>query len=323
MTLHSYPLNKPITLPKRGSWPQAVHVFDDPSANALMAAEAAERPLLIRGEPGMGKSQLARAAAEATQRLFLSVVVNARTECQDLQWQFDAVARLGEAQALAHFHADEIAGRLHPRRFLTPGPLWWVFDWASAQAQYDQCPHPLEAPPIRLDGWEPSKGSVLLIDEIDKADTDLPNGLLETLGNGDFAVPFLGQSVRQSQDCPHPLVIITTNEERELPAAFLRRCLVLPLSLPEADGELLDFLCQRGEVHFGARCTDAVRRKAGELLLEDRKAANAQGLPPPGQAEFLDLLRAVCNMAENEKGQLDWLAKISGFVLKKASSLLR
>ena len=147
MTLHSYPVDKPIPLPKRGSWPAAVHVFDEASVHALMAAEAAERPLLIRGEPGTGKSQLARAAAEATQRLFLSAVVNARTECQDLQWQFDAVARLGEAQALAHFHADEITGRLLPRRFLTPGPLWWVFDWASAQAQYEQCPHPLEAPP--------------------------------------------------------------------------------------------------------------------------------------------------------------------------------
>ena len=323
MTLHHYPTNKPIFLPKRGSWPEAVHVFDEASVHALMAAEAAERPLLVRGEPGTGKSQLARAAAEATQRLFLSAVVNARTECQDLQWQFDAVARLGEAQALAHCSADEIPRRINPLRFLSPGPLWWVFDWASAQDQYTLCDHRLELAPTCPDGWEPGRGSVLLIDEIDKADTDLPNGLLETLGNGDFAVPYLGASVRQSQDCPPPLVIITTNEERELPAAFLRRCLVLPLSLPEADDALLDFLCQRGEVHFGTGCTEAVRRKAGELLLKDRKDANAQGLPSPGQAEYLDLLRAVCKLASDERGQIDLLDKINQFVLKKAPALPR
>ncbi len=274
--------------------------------------------MLIRGEPGAGKSQLARAAAEASrpQRLFLAVVVNARTESQDLQWQFDAVARLGEAQALAHCPVDEIPSRLQPRRFLTPGRLWWAFDWPSALAQYGRCDHPLESMPAKPEGWEPKHGSVLLIDEIDKADTDLPNGLLETLGNGDFAVPYLGESVRQSQDNPPPLVIITTNEERELPAAFLRRCLVLPLPLPEGDA-LLDFLCARGKVHFPASA-EAVRRQAGELLLKDRKDASAQGLPAPGQAEYLDLLRAVCKLSPDEKKQLVLLEKISRFVLQKA-----
>lgn len=322
MKPHSYPIGEPIMLPKRGSWPETKHVFDEASAHALRAAEAAGRPLLIRGEPGAGKSQLARAAAEASQpnqpkRLFLAVVVNARTESQDLQWQFDAVARLGEAQALAHCPADEIPGRLQPRRFLTPGPLWWAFDWPSALARYENCDHPLERMPEAPAGWEPRHGSVFLIDEIDKADTDLPNGLLETLGNGDFAVPYLGQSVRQSPNNPPPLVIITTNEERELPAAFLRRCLVLPLTLPQDDATLLDFLCERGQVHFPAS-TEAVRRKAGELLLEDRKAASAQGLPAPGQAEYLDLLRAVCRLSQDEQEQLNLLEKISGFVLRKA-----
>lgn len=85
MTLHHYPIDEPIPLPKRGSWPEAVHVFENKDVDALLAAEAAGRPLLIRGEPGTGKSQLARAAAEASRRLFVSVVVNARTECQDLQ----------------------------------------------------------------------------------------------------------------------------------------------------------------------------------------------------------------------------------------------
>ena len=69
--------------------------------------------------------------------------------------------------------------------------------------------------PPHPEGWQPSDGSVLLLDEIDKADTDLANGLLETLGNNDFPVPYAQTSVRQAADSPAPLVIITTNEERE------------------------------------------------------------------------------------------------------------
>ena len=322
MTFDHYPVGKPIDLPKLGSWPESVHVFDEPSVYALAAAEAAERPLLIRGEPGTGKSQLARAAAVARKRLFLSVVVNARTESQDLQWQFDAVARLGEAQTLAHCRPEEIAERMEPRRFISPGPLWWAFDWNSAQSQWDQCANPMTEPPQRPDDWQPKHGSVLLIDEIDKADTDLPNGLLETLGNGDFSVPYLKESVRQAQSSL-PLVIITTNEERELPAAFLRRCLVLQLSLPEADGELIEFLCERGRVHFGTKCTKAVRRRSAELLLGDRQAAIAQGLPPPGQAEYLDLLRAACNMEKGDKEQLALLDKVGRYVFKKSPPMLR
>jgi hypothetical protein len=256
-----------------------------------------------------------------TNRLFLSVVVNAQTTCQDLQWQFDAVARLGEAQLLAH--ADDAANRdrLEPKNFLSPGPLWWAFDWASALKQWQDCAHPPEPVPICPEGWVPQHGSVLLIDEIDKADTDLPNGLLETLGNGDFPVPYANASARQSkeEDCPPPLVVITTNEERELPDAFLRRCMVLSLRLPESDAALIDFLCARGLSHFSQTSHPAVRLQAAELLLKDRKAALNQGLPAPGQAEYLDLLRALANLATDEPGQLELLKEISPFTLQKST----
>src|SRR5262245_12493546 len=321
MTPLPYPIDTPLALPKLGSWPSTVHVFDRDSAYALAAAEAANRPLLVRGEPGTGKSQLARAAAVARGRLFLSVVVHARTESQDLQWHFDAVGRLGEAQTLGHMSGEvqESLRRLDPQRFLSPGPLWWAFDWQAAQAQWQACAAPPEPIPARLKGWQPAQGCVLLIDEIDKADTDLPNGLLETLGNGDFAVPYLGTSVRQSAVSPPPLVLITTNEERELPAAFVRRCLVLPLGLPEDDNALLDWLCRRGHYHF-PRCAATVRRQAATLLLEDRKAAPPGG-PRPGQAEYLDLLRAVTTLARTAKEQLTWLDKLRQFVLHKAPPL--
>ena len=317
MTPNPYPLDKPLPLPKQGSWPETVHVFDRDSANALLAAEAAGRPLLVRGEPGTGKSQLARAAAVVQKRLFLSVVVNAATECQDLQWHYDAVGRLAEAQNLSHRNPEDISHLMNPRRFLTPGPLWWAFDCYSAARQQKFCAVPLAQPPnIPFKGWTPDYGSVLLIDEIDKADTDLPNGLLETLGNGDFPVPYLGGSVRQ-QGGKAPLVIITTNEDRELPPAFLRRCLVLQLQLPQDDGELLELLAERGEFHFPGRCSVEVRRQAAEMLLDDRKAARREGLPAPGQAEYLDLLRALSGMADTEEAQLQLLDEIGQFVLRK------
>ncbi|MFN7952185.1 MAG: AAA family ATPase [bacterium] len=87
-----------IDLPAHGALPAAVHVFDAESVHAINAALAAERPLLVRGEPGTGKSQLARAAAVALKGGYRSKVIDARTEVQDLFFTFDAVARLAEAQ---------------------------------------------------------------------------------------------------------------------------------------------------------------------------------------------------------------------------------
>lgn len=318
MTVFSYSTDEPIHLPKQGSWPESFHIFDEDSVHALTAAEAAGRPLLVRGEPGTGKSQLARAAAVASGRLFLSAVVNARTECQDLQWRFDAVARLGEAQVMASVPDAERLSRLHPARFLSPGPLWWAIDWDSAMRQWETCAHQPERAPEAPAGWTPTRGAVLLIDEIDKAEADLPNSLLETLGNGDFDAPYLGGSVRRSEGIPAPLIVVTTNEERELPAAFLRRCLVLPLSLPEEESALIEFLCARAKVHEDAPKSAEILRKAARLLAQDRRAALEQGWPAPGQAEYLDLLRAVRKMAADEDERSRLLDILARFVLKKS-----
>jgi hypothetical protein len=152
-----------ITLPQRGSWPATVHRFDETSAWAVRAALAAQRPLLVRGEPGSGKSQLARAAAEVLGRLFVAEVVHARSESQDLQWRFDALGRLGDAQAMGagHRSPEEVRRRLDQRNYLSPGALWWVFNWQSAVAQYERAGG-RTAPPQPPAGWAPDKGCVLL-----------------------------------------------------------------------------------------------------------------------------------------------------------------
>lgn len=318
--MHEYYIGQKRELPAVGTWPKTFHVFDEQSAYAVEAALAAGRPLLVRGEPGMGKSQLARAAAHYLGRLFISEVVHVRSEAQDLQWQFDAVKRLGEAQAQAVTRDPAaVSAALDPLKYLTPGPLWWVFHWKSALEQLQRC-YPGQAPealaPPRPEGWEPSKGAVLLVDEIDKAEADLPNGLLEALGNGGFSVPWRAP-VRIPQGIPQPLVVITTNEERELPGAFLRRCMVLHLEAEKDEAKYKRWLVERGGHHFGEQCSLAVRRKAADLLWADRREAKRRGYTPPGQAEYLDVLRALSAIAEGAKAQITWLQKIARYAFTK------
>jgi len=334
-----FPTEIPISLEPQGSWPKSVHRFDTRSSNALNAALAAQRPLLVRGNPGTGKSQLARAAAQYLNRLFVTEVVHARAESQDLQYHFDAVGRLGEAQALGaacrtgEERGEEIRECLEPKRFLAPGALWWVFNWETAwkQSAFTRFKHRRPEKPA---GWEPAKGSVLLIDEIDKADADLPNGLLETLGNGGFTVPYIDNPVcMQQKVIPPPLVVITTNEERELPDAFLRRCLVLHLYLPDEDPAyrekpeevkqeaLAEYVQKRGRDHF-PNLEKEVLAEAASQLWQDRNAARRQGITPPGMAEYIDLLRAVQELGSNLDERLKLLGEIKEFILKKHLDLL-
>ncbi|MCP4654865.1 MAG: AAA domain-containing protein, partial [bacterium] len=205
-----------IELPPLGNLPGHRHVFDARSTWAMRGALGARRALLVRGEPGTGKSELARAAAAHLKRPLISVVVTSGLESQDLLWRFDAVARLALAQVLRVVDDRAPLAQLDEVNFLQPGPLWWVLDWPGAEAQWQRCK--LKPPrPETCPGWTPKDGCVLLIDEIDKAEPDLPNGLLESLGNGRFQVPYLGDPVSADLDAAPPLVIITTNEERELP----------------------------------------------------------------------------------------------------------
>lgn len=320
MNTAPFTIGERLKLPATGSWPESHHLFDEDGVHAIRTAIAAERPLLIRGEPGTGKSQLARAAAVKLGRAFITTVVHGRSEPQDLQWRFDAVARLGEAQALAAagvIKPGDVATALDPQQFLSPGPLWWAFNWEGARQQHAHCQH-ADTAPESPNGWQPQQGTVLLIDEIDKAEADLPNGLLETLGNGGFSVPYCGQTVRQSADAKPPLVVITTNEERELPAAFLRRCLVLHLAVPEQAAEFSDWLLQRARAHGELDYFEPVWSAAASQLWRDREAAGQQGVSPPGLAEYIDLLRALTRLApRDEAEQLRLLDKIARFAFAK------
>jgi MoxR-like ATPase len=305
--------DEPVRLVSEPGIPEQVHVFDDPrdrSRLAVKSALAAGRPLLVRGEPGVGKTQLAAATAKALGRPLVSCVVNARTESTDLLWHFDSVRRLAEAQVcgVLGLTAEQLDQKLHVTRFVEPGPLWWGFDWNGAKMHAEA--HGFDVPPVG-DDVDPDKGRVVLIDEIDKADSDLPNGLLEALGSGRFT-PQGCPTVAMSD--PAPLVIVTTNEERVLPDAFIRRCLVLHLSLPDNVDELITLLEKRGREHF-PKITDDLLTKAAKLLVEDRRGAP---IPKPGQAEFLDLLRAVQKLADQKVDTAEnLLGRVAEYTLKK------
>jgi MoxR-like ATPase len=310
-----------LVLPTAGGALEQVHVFSGNEIVAINTALAARRALLIRGEPGTGKTQLALAAAMALKRGFVSRVVDSRTESRDLLWHFDAVARLADAQVQGALHADAAADKgasnlvrkkLAIENFIHPRPLWWAFDWQGAKAQAKRAG---SAPPSQFDGCDPKNGVVVLIDEIDKAEPDVPNGLLEALGAGEFTPQ--GMAAVTAKGVP-PLVMVTTNEERTLPDAFVRRCLVLHLRLPEGRDDLISFLVARGTAHFPDVGPEILNYTAN-LLWEDRDKAKREQWPPyPGQAEFIDLLRAVHGLAPgNVKSQKVELDRIKQFALRK------
>jgi len=294
---------------------KAVHIFDEPSIHAVNAALASGRPLLVRGEPGVGKSQLARAVAKKLKRAFLSCAVDIQTEAKDLLWHFDAIERLAKAQmagALGHKADDTLRTELAVAKFLHPRELWWAFNWDSALRQAGIAGSRI---PSHEKG-EPENGCVILIDEIDKAETDVPNGLLEALGAGQFAP--MGHPTPVCAKPPFPLVIITTNEERALPDAFLRRCMVLNLELPRRREALLDLLVKRGGKHF-PEIEPGILKQAASLLIDDREAAQRKALRPlPGQAEYLDILRALYRLSPGKpEQQADLLGVIARFALRK------
>ncbi len=295
--------------------PTIRHLFEPRELDAVNAALAAGRPLLVRGEPGSGKSQLARAAAHGLGRAFVAKVIDARTEARDLLWTFDAVRRLADAQVLAArglLPGETVEEQLAELRYVAPGPLWWAFDWPGAAAPAEGIV--VEPPPVAVD-CSAEDGVVVLLDELDKADSSVPNGLLDALGQGGFEGP---AGLRVECGAMPPLVVVTTNEERSLPDAFLRRCLVLQLRLPRDRSTLVEWLKRRGRAHFSAgELADSVLAKAAEMLAEDRERLLRQGLTPPGAAEYLDLLRAVARSRRPAEEQLELLGRVAEFALRK------
>ena len=249
---------------------QSVYIYTDEIILAVNVALATGRPLLVRGPSGSGKSTLARNVAQSLNRRYYEHVVSSRTEARDLLWQVDLLRRLQDAQAKT-LAADF-------SRYVQPKVLWWAFDRASALQQLALAGQPTSAEPGENTS---SEQSVMLLDEIDKADPDVPNNLLVPLGSLTFDVSETGQKVAAAQA---PLVFLTTNDERDLPPAFVRRCVELKISNPSQTQ-----LIQIGQAHFPAAAATLLQKVAALF-------APTSGEPiagsPPSTAEYLDTIRA-------------------------------
>jgi MoxR-like ATPase len=270
------------------------YVFNDRIVLAVNTAMATGRPLLVRGDSGVGKSSLAAAiAAQLDSPLVhwrkLDRVISSRTEARDLLWEVDHLRRLQDAHDI-----EKTLGE--PGDYVQPGILWWAFDAESAEKQYARAGGKGPRFDGSLPGGEQAGPAVVLLDEIDKADPDLPNNLLVPIGSLKFHCEPTQEWVIAKPDAA-PLLVITSNDERELPAAFLRRCVELVLELP-SDQTLLEI----GERRF-PKLSGARRKRVLELIVGS-KPKDWQGRATPVPAEYLDALRAVSRLT-GEEADLD------------------
>ena len=175
------------------------YIASDDLAVAVNAAVALQRPLLVKGEPGTGKTELARQVAESLGLPLLEWNVKSTTKAQQGLYEYDAVSRLRDSQ-LGEARVHDVAN------YIRKGKLWQAFE-----------------APGRV---------VLLIDEIDKADIEFPNDLLQELDRMEFHVYETGETIRARH---RPVVIITSNNEKDLPDAFLRRCFFHYIRFPDQE----------------------------------------------------------------------------------------
>ncbi len=225
----------------------AAYVATDELKLAVNAAIILQRPLLIKGEPGTGKTLLAEQVAQAFNAPLIEWHVKSTTKAQHGLYEYDAVSRLRDSQ-LGDAKVSDI------RNYILPGKLWEAF--------------------------QSTQRAVLLIDEIDKADIEFPNDLLRELDRMDFFVHETRETIRATH---RPIVIITSNNEKELPDAFLRRCFFHYIRFPDAET-----LLRIVDVHFPKLKRDLVN----EALQAFFGLREVPGLKKkPSTSELLDWIK--------------------------------
>jgi MoxR-like ATPase len=254
----------------------ADYVADKDLMVAVNAAIRLERPLLVKGEPGTGKTELARQVAAALGLDMLEWNVKSTTKAQQGLYEYDAVSRLRDSQ-LGDARVNDV------KNYIRKGKLWQAF------AAEKKC--------------------VLLIDEIDKADIEFPNDLLQELDRMEFHVYETGETVSARV---RPIVIITSNNEKELPDAFLRRCFFHYIRFPEA--ETLEKIV---EVHYpGIKKT--LLRNALTQFYEIRETPGLK--KKPSTSEALDWIRLLVaedvDPADLRGDAKNALPKLHGALLK-------
>jgi len=254
----------------------ADYVATDDLTIAVNAAVTLERPLLVKGEPGTGKTELAMQVSAALGLRMIEWNIKSTTRAQQGLYEYDAVSRLRDSQL-----GEE---RVHDvKNYIRKGKLWEAF--------------------------EAGEKVVLLIDEIDKADIEFPNDLLQELDKMEFFVYETGETIRAEN---RPIVIITSNNEKELPDAFLRRCFFHYIQFPD-----MDTLRKIVEVHHPG-IKESLLTTALTQFYEIREQ---QGLKKkPSTSEVLDWLKLLLaedmDAADLAKDGKSALPKLHGALLK-------
>ena len=252
------------------------YVATDDLTMAVNAAVTLERPLLVKGEPGTGKTELARQVAEALGLEMLEWNIKSTTRAQQGLYEYDAVSRLRDSQ-LGEDRVHDVAN------YIKKGKLWQAF--------------------------EADKKVVLLIDEVDKADIEFPNDLLQELDKMEFHVYETGETIKARQ---RPIVIITSNNEKELPDAFLRRCFFHYIRFPDTET-----MRKIVEVHHPG-IKESLLTTALTQFFEIREQAGLKKKPSTSEVlDWLKLLLAEDLTAEDLKRDgASALPKLHGALLK-------
>ena len=254
----------------------ADYIADKDLMVAVNAAIALERPLLVKGEPGTGKTELARQVASALGLDMIEWSIKSTTKAQQGLYEYDAVSRLRDSQ-LGDARVNDV------KNYIRQGKLWQAF--------------------------AAGKKTVLLIDEIDKADIEFPNDLLQELDRMEFHVYETGETVKAAV---RPIVIITSNNEKELPDAFLRRCFFHYIRFPDADT-----LTRIVEVHYPG-IKQALIRNALTQFYEIRETPGLR--KKPSTSEALDWIRLLVaedvDPADLRADPKQALPKLHGALLK-------
>ncbi|MGL4324107.1 MAG: AAA family ATPase [Beijerinckiaceae bacterium] len=253
------------------------YVATDDLKVAVNAAITLQRPLLVKGEPGTGKTVLAEEIARALKAPLLTWHIKSTTKAQQGLYEYDAVSRLRDSQ-LGDNRVSDI------RNYIKRGKLW--------------------------DAFVAPQRPVLLIDEIDKADIEFPNDLLLELDRMEFFVYETGETIKAEQ---RPILIITSNNEKELPDAFLRRCFFHYIKFPDAET-----MHQIVEVHFPG----IKKRLVEEAMRQFFAIRDVPGLKKkPSTSELIDWLKLL--MVEDiqpeqlrERDQRKLIPPLHGALLK-------
>jgi MoxR-like ATPase len=254
----------------------AVYRMSDRIVTALKVSLVTGRPLLMVGPPGCGKSSLAAYVARNLKFWYFEFTVAEDSNAQDLLWEVDQVGRLNDAQ---------VGSLRDVEHYVRRGPLWRAF------VPLDDVERPPPTPPEW--GLGGCSGAIVLIDEIDKAATAISNSLLVALGSLQFDVPVLKRTVRAA---PNHIVmpILTSNDERAIPPAMLRRSIVVAVDPPSAEA-----LLAVTRLHFPDWMNDATF-ESRVTHLADRLVGRPHEQAQVSTAEFLDLVQALYHLPESD-----------------------